>query len=383
MKCFAAEHGQIGGRGARRFGLWRCRASAAQEHDVGLTARIGWTGAGAKRVALALFGCVWLAISAHAGSIALASLQMPKPAPAAAANRGYEAEDHFPGAQLIYASDPAAVDANAAPAAGVTGTAPLPAMPVPRDAVLPPAGDGTVIPARPFALGRASAIDRGRALECLTAAIYYEAATEPDAGQQAVAQVILNRVRHPAFPNTVCGVVYQGSERATGCQFSFACDGAMARVPSRAYWLRAMRVAAAALAGRVFAPVGLATHYHTYAVTPAWNRSLVMTAAIGAHFFHRWQGWWGTPAAFSQVYAGHEPVPGPHPRAATALPALQYASTSSLSAAAPAVPATPVSAIQPAYRATSVAVQPAAAQDSLPPSSQILDRWKDSGQPLR
>jgi spore germination cell wall hydrolase CwlJ-like protein len=345
---------------------------------LGVTGRIGWSQVTAQRVALALFLCVCAAVSAHAARIALASLQTPKPAPAAP-HKGFEAEDHFPGAQLIYASDPASVDANAAPAAGVTGTAPLPTMPIPQDAVLPPASDGTVIPARPFSMGRASAIDRGRALECLTAAIYYEAATEPDAGQQAVAQVILNRVRHPAFPNTVCGVVYQGSERATGCQFSFACDGAIARVPSREYWLRAMRVAAAALAGRVFAPVGLATHYHTYAVTPAWNRSLVMTAAIGAHFFHRWQGWWGTPAAFNQVYAGHEPEPGPHARIQAPAPTLQYASTQT---PAPIVPPTPVSAIQPAYRATSVAVQPASTQDNLPQSSQILDRWKDSGQPL-
>ncbi|MFX4781967.1 cell wall hydrolase, partial [Acinetobacter baumannii] len=90
-------------------------------------------------------------------------------------------------------------------------------------------------------------------------------------GQQAVAQVILNRVRHPAFPATVCGVVYQGSEHA-GCQFSFACDGSMARRPEPGLWRRAMAVAASALAGQVYAPVGLATHYHTYAVTPAWNR---------------------------------------------------------------------------------------------------------------
>jgi hypothetical protein len=347
---------------------------------LGLTGRIGWTQQTAQRVALALFLCVCLAVSAHAARIALASLQSVRPAPAAV-RHGFEAEDHFPGAQLIYASDPATIDANAAPAAGVTGTAALPNLPVPQGAVLAP-GDGTVIPARPFSMGRASAIDRGRALECLTAAIYYEAATEPDAGQQGVAQVILNRVRHPAFPNTVCGVVYQGSERTSGCQFSFACDGSMARVPSRAYWLRAMRVAAAALAGRVFAPVGLATHYHTYAVTPAWNRSMVMTAAIGAHFFHRWQGWWGTPAAFNQVYAGQEPAPGPHPRALTPTPALQY--QYALAQPTPSVaPPTPVSAIQPAYRATSVAMQPVAAQDSLPPSSQVLDRWKDSGKPLR
>ena len=71
--------------------------------------------------------------------------------------------------------------------------------------------------------------DRARAQHCLTQAIYYEAASEPDAGQRAVAQVVLNRVAHPSYPDTVCGVVFQGSERSTGCQFSFTCDGALAR----------------------------------------------------------------------------------------------------------------------------------------------------------
>ena len=89
-----------------------------------------------------------------------------------------------------------------------------------------------VVAAKPFSLVGIGTNDRARALECLTAAIYYEAASESDDGQRAVAQVVLNRVRHPAFPGTVCGTVYQGSERA-GCQFSFACDGAMARAPSR------------------------------------------------------------------------------------------------------------------------------------------------------
>ena len=101
-----------------------------------------------------------------------------------------------------------------------------------------------------------------------------------------------------------------GSEHA-GCQFSFACDGALQRgAPSQAYWLRAFKVAAAALNGHVMAEVGLATHYHTYAVTPAWNRSLVMTAAIGAHFFHRWQGGWGTPAALASRISAASRCPG-------------------------------------------------------------------------
>ncbi len=159
--------------------------------------------------------------------------------------------------------------------------------------------------------GRTST-DTARAHYCLTAALYYEAASESDDGMRGVAQVVLNRVRHPSFPPSVCGVVFQGSQRAIVCQFTFSCDGAMARAPSRPNWQRASRIAAEALAGRVFPAVGLATHYHTLAVWPSWGRSLAMTNVIGAHIFHRWRGRWGTPSAFSRPYAGVEPVPGPY-----------------------------------------------------------------------
>ncbi len=160
---------------------------------------------------------------------------------------------------------------------------------------------------------RGTSLDQSRALQCLTTAIYYEAASEPDAGQRAVAQVVLNRVAHPAWPNTVCGVVYQGSERPS-CQFSFACDGSMARRPMAVFWERARRVAAAALAGGVYAPVGLATHYHTSAVHPYWADSLAFIGTIGAHRFYRWSGAAGRPAAFAARYSGGEPVAAPHPR---------------------------------------------------------------------
>jgi spore germination cell wall hydrolase CwlJ-like protein len=152
--------------------------------------------------------------------------------------------------------------------------------------------------ARPFAIAFATPADRLRAVECLTAAVYYEAAVETTAGQQAVAQVVLNRVRHPAYPRTVCGVVFQGSERSTGCQFTFTCDGALARTPSAAGWARARRVAEEALAGKVFAPVGWATHYHTNWVVPYWSSSLVKLTNVGTHIFYRWEGGWGKPAAF-------------------------------------------------------------------------------------
>lgn len=266
----------------------------------------------------------------------------------------------------------------AAPAAGVTGTIDLPDLPIPAGATL----DAGIVPAQPFSMTSASALDRNRALQCLTAAIYYEAASEPDAGQQAVAQVILNRARHPAFPGTVCGVVYQGSEHA-GCQFSFACDGAMTRVPVRAAWVRAARAAGMALAGYVYAPVGLATHYHTYAVTPAWNRSMVMTDVVGAHFFHRWKGYWGTSAAFNQHYAGGEPVPGPHMSVQPiAPPTPQMIAAATVGAVSVPVPAIVVANVAQAKPATQAPAIPAAS-DMLPPESQVLDRWKDSGQPLK
>lgn len=167
-------------------------------------------------------------------------------------------------------------------------------------------------PAKPYVFRGLTALDRERAHYCLTAAIYYEAASESDDGMRGVAQTVINRVRHPSFPGTVCGVVFQGSQRAGVCQFTFSCDGAMARAPSRANWLRASRVAAAALGGQVFAKVGLATHYHTQAIWPRWGKSLVMTNIVGAHIFHRWRGRWGMPDAFRAPYSGREPVPGPY-----------------------------------------------------------------------
>jgi spore germination cell wall hydrolase CwlJ-like protein len=163
--------------------------------------------------------------------------------------------------------------------------------------------------ASPFLFGKSSAETRARALECLTSAIYYEAAQEPTDGQRGVAQVVLNRVRHPAFPNSVCGVVYEGSTRATGCQFTFTCDGSMAYRPIPALWDRASKVAEQALNGRVHAPVGYATHYHANYVVPYWASSLTKTAVEGAHIFYRWQGGWGRPAAFSDRWSGLEGDP--------------------------------------------------------------------------
>ena len=148
--------------------------------------------------------------------------------------------------------------------------------------------------------------DRSRAEECLTQAVYYEAATEPLEGMEAVAQTVLNRVRHPGYPKSVCGVVYQGSQRLTGCQFSFTCDGSLARVPNPTLWERARAVARKALNGYVLKSVGTATHYHADYVAPYWAPTLYKISTIGRHIFYRWTGPWGLPRAFTGRYAGGE-----------------------------------------------------------------------------
>ncbi len=157
---------------------------------------------------------------------------------------------------------------------------------------------GPVPPARPFHfLG--SADDLARATDCLAAAVYYEAGDDA-VGEQAVAQVVLNRLRHPAFPKTICAVVFQGAERTTGCQFTFTCDGALARMPSPVAWTRAREIALKALRGAVYKPVGWATHYHTDWVVPYWSSSLDKIAEVHTHLFFRWTGWWGTAPAFNR-----------------------------------------------------------------------------------
>ncbi|WP_082472801.1 cell wall hydrolase [Sphingomonas sp. Leaf357] len=173
--------------------------------------------------------------------------------------------------------------------------------------------------ARPFVIAE-DAPARQRATHCIAQAVYYEAGSESDAGQRAVAQVVLNRVRSAAFPNSICGVVYQGSERTTGCQFTFACDGSLRREPNPGGWAHAMAIATAALRGRVYAPVGHATHYHADYVVPYWAASMAKIRTIGMHDFYRWAGTWRPATYFSQGYANAEPdVPGmPATESATA-----------------------------------------------------------------
>jgi hypothetical protein len=163
--------------------------------------------------------------------------------------------------------------------------------------------------AAPFYLVGKTQLDAARAQHCLSLAVYYEAASEPMQGQYSVAQVVLNRVRHPAWPHSVCGVVFQGAERATGCQFSFTCNGALAKKPVGRPWLIAQGVAGAALSGFVTKDVGLATHYHTDWVAPVWAPTLRKLKQIGAHIFYTWKGGGGGVAAFKIGYEGKEAWP--------------------------------------------------------------------------
>ena len=162
---------------------------------------------------------------------------------------------------------------------------------------------GTPVPATPFKFAGSSA-DRSSARDCLALAAMAEAGNT-DPGQRAVMQVILNRVRHPAFAKTVCGVVFQGSQRQTGCQFTFTCDGSLARRYGDAAWAAARNRADEALGGRIDAAVGTATHYHTDWVYPSWSPKLQKLAQVETHLFYRWPGDWGTSKSW-QSYRGGE-----------------------------------------------------------------------------
>lgn len=163
-----------------------------------------------------------------------------------------------------------------------------------------------------FVLVARTPVDQLRSLDCLAQAVYYEARSETEDGQRAVAQVVLNRMRHPGYPASVCGVVYQGPMRAGGgCQFTFTCDGSLTVKAAGPSWDRARRIAAEALSGHVMTAVGHATHYHTTAVFPFWAPSLVKSALIGSHIFYRFPGLGGSAGAFRQAYAGSEPLPVP------------------------------------------------------------------------
>ncbi|MEN0000286.1 MAG: cell wall hydrolase [Pseudomonadota bacterium] len=131
--------------------------------------------------------------------------------------------------------------------------------------------------------------------ECLAEGIYFEARGEVKLGQAAVAQVILNRVRNPTFPGTICGVVYQNDHWRNRCQFSFACDGIRDRITSQYHWNLAKEIGMAVTAGKIWLDdVGSSTHYHATYVSPRWARAMERVSKIGLHIFYRtYDGGWG------------------------------------------------------------------------------------------
>lgn len=148
-----------------------------------------------------------------------------------------------------------------------------------------------LVAAQPFRLPSSLSKDqRLAATDCLTAAIYFEADGGGDPERQAIAQTVLNRVRHAGFPRSVCAVVFQGSDHPSDCQFAFTCNNAMKTQPMRATWLRAQEIAQEALAGHVDKTVGLATHYHRRLVLPYPRQDLIKRAVVGDIIFYEWQG---------------------------------------------------------------------------------------------
>jgi spore germination cell wall hydrolase CwlJ-like protein len=130
-----------------------------------------------------------------------------------------------------------------------------------------------------------------REQRCLAAAIYFEARSEPLKGQAAVAQVVLNRVRNPAYPKTICGVVYQNENWRNRCQFSFACDGVRQRVRDPEHWQIAEEIAMAVTAGKIWlTDIGSSTHYHATYVHPFWAHTMERMKKIGHHVFYRTYG---------------------------------------------------------------------------------------------
>lgn len=312
----------------------RARPAPAFAAPVAPSQPTGWRLVWRKRLAVLLAAITVPAMAATGGVGTLpgpaveASAALATRRAAAAALPFERPGMSFPGSAFYYLADP--------PGAALVA---LPAT----DALSVGAEEGRELgalidvgaPARPF-FTSGSGITHLRAQECLAQAVWYEAASESEAGQRAVAQVVLNRVAHPSWPASVCGVVYQGSQRDTGCQFTFTCDGSLARRPGGATWARAQRIAEEALAGSVYAPVGLATHYHTLWVDPYWARTLDHVGTIGAHRFYRNRGKGGEKSAFTGSYAGYEPsLSGRIPGSGSAADALPAAASAGLSVVPP------------------------------------------------
>ena len=221
----------------------------------------------------------------------------------------------------------------------------------------------------PFRLG--GALESSREFDCMTAAVYYEARGETPAGQAAVAQVVLNRMRHPAFPKTVCGVVFQGAGNG-GCQFSFACNGAMHRGREPAAWDRAKAVAGRALSGFVMSDVGRATHFHVAALGKVWGGGMVRVAQVGGHVFYTFSGRAGLRTGPSDepsladvtVAANTPPADGGDPGVTTTASAAPAPGVTSAAVAAVRTPEAPAKDHAAAVSTTPMAVSPPSASSA-------------------
>jgi Cell Wall Hydrolase len=170
---------------------------------------------------------------------------------------------------------------------------------------------------------------RVKAVKCLTEAVYFEARGEPLRGQEAVAQVVMNRVFSGYYPSDVCGVVFQNASHYLGCQFTFACEHKdLTRIEEPDMWALAERIANDTLDGKIWlADIGHATHYHAYWVHPSWVHEMTRLYKLGVHTFYRPRAWgngdsapvWGTPPNTSQ--ADPKPDAGAKGPQASATPA--------------------------------------------------------------
>lgn len=190
--------------------------------------------------------------------------------------RGEFGDKTLGSSDVTFAYAPASIDVDARPAF-------IPAKPESRRATLQQA-----------ALGKSGTrLDKPeqslkRQHWCLANAIYFEARGEPIKGQIAVAQVVLNRVKHKAYPNSICGVVYQNQTWRNRCQFSFACDGIPERIRDKKSWAKAKKIATDVMRGKSYIrKVGISTHYHADYVNPRWAKHLRRTYRIGRHIFYR------------------------------------------------------------------------------------------------
>lgn len=136
-------------------------------------------------------------------------------------------------------------------------------------------------------LARQSRPALGAQTACLAEALYFEARGESIRGQFAVAEVILNRVDSPSFPNSICGVIHQGTGRKYACQFTYTCDGYPEVIREKSAFTTVSKVAAIMAKGGARPLTDGATYYHTRAVSPSWSRKFARTASIGVHHFYR------------------------------------------------------------------------------------------------